>query len=333
VVPPGKSDEEAGERSVIRPSVDVCTLLEEDAGGDLDLQLRAGGDGLANLIHGWRIQKFDLALTGFTQQIRIGRIQIIGETEVEFCRGLGSDQLRQVYRAACKFPVTAFVVTKGLHPGDELLEEAEAADVPVLGSARTSSLVIGRLQRYLEDKLAPRIRVHGTQLDVYGLGVLLLGESGIGKSECALELIERGHRLVSDDVVEIKALRSSLEGTGPELLRHHMELRGIGIINIKDLFGVAAVSEDKPVELIVKLVRWQPGQAIERLGIDDSFYRLLDQDVPYIRMPVTAGRNITVMVEVAARNQLLKRKGYHPARALVDRLDRQASGESGDQTS
>lgn len=326
MVPPGKSDEEAGERSVIRPTVDVCTLVEDDAGGDLKLEVRAGGDGLGNRIDGWRIQKFALALTGFTQQIRIGRIQIIGETEIEFCRGLGSDQLRQVFRDSCKVPVTAFVVTKGLEPIPELLEEAEAHDIPVLSSERTSSIVIGRLQRYLEDKLAPRIRVHGTHLDVYGLGVLLLGESGIGKSECALELIERGHRLVTDDVVEIKALHSSLEATGPELLRHHMELRGIGIINIKDLFGVAAVSEDKPVELIVKLVRWQPGQAIERLGIDDSYYRLLDQDIPYIRMPVTAGRNITVMVEVAARNQLLKRKGYHPARALVDRLDRQASG-------
>ncbi len=325
--PPGTNEEEAGERKVIRPTVDVCTLLEEDAGGGLDLRLRAGGDGLDNRIDGWRIQKFALGLTGFTPQIRKGRVQIIGSTEIDYCAGLGSDQLRQVFREACRIPVTAFVVTKGLEPGKELLEEAEAHDVPVMSSTVTSSIVIGLIQRFLEDRLAPRIRVHGTQLEVFGLGVLLLGESGIGKSECALELIERGHRLVSDDVVEIKALRSSLEGTGPELLRHHMELRGIGIINIKDLFGVAAVSEDKPVELIVKLVRWRPGQAIERLGIDDSSYRLLDQDVPYIRMPVTAGRNLTVLVEVAARNELLKRKGYHPARTLVDRLDRKARGE------
>jgi HPr kinase/phosphorylase len=322
----GPHHEEAGERSVIWPTVDVRTLLEEDAGGDLGLELRAGEAGLGNRIEMWRIQKFGLALTGFLQQIRTGRIQVIGSTEIDYCEGLGADQRRQVFKAACLYPVCGFVVTKGLEPPAELLEVAEATAVPVLASRKTSSVVIGRLQRFLEDNLAPRLRIHGTLLDLYGLGVLLLGESGIGKSECALELIERGHRLVSDDVVEIRALRASLVGSGPEVLRHHMELRGIGIVNIKDLFGVAAVSEQRPIDLIVRLIKWQPGQAIERLGIDDQTYRLLDQAVPYIEMPVTAGRNLTVMIEVASRNQLLKRKGYHPARALVDRLDRQARG-------
>ena len=320
--------EEAGERSVIRPTVDVRTLLEEDAGGGLGLELRAGESGLGNAIQMWRIQKFGLALTGFTEQIRIGRIQVIGSTEVDYCAGMGSDQRRQVFRSACRFPVCGFVVTKGLEPPPELLEVAEELSVPVLHSKKTSSVVIGRIQRFLEETLAPRIRIHGTLLDLYGLGVLLLGESGIGKSECALELIERGHRLVSDDVVEIKALRAHLVGTGPELLRHHMELRGIGIVNIKDLFGVAAVSEQQSIDLIVRLIKWQPGQSIERLGIDDRNYRLLEHEVPYIEMPVTAGRNLTVMIEVASRNQLLKSKGYHPARTLVDRLDRQARGET-----
>jgi HPr kinase/phosphorylase len=323
--------EEAGERSVIRPTVDVATLLDEDAGGELGLELRAGAGGLSNRIEVWRIQKFGLALTGFTQQIRHGRLQVVGSTEVEYCEGMGSDQRRQIFGDACRYPVTAFVLTKGLEAPPELLEEADAHDIPVLASARTSSFVIARLQRYLEESLAPRIRVHGTHLDVYGLGVLLLGESGIGKSECALELIERGHRLVSDDVVEIKALRASLVGSGPELLRHHMELRGIGIINIKDLFGVAAVNDEKPIELIVRMVKWRPGQPIERLGIDDRTYRMLDQDVPYVEMPVTVGRNLTVLVEVAARNELLKRRGYHPARTLVDRLDRQARARRGEE--
>ena len=328
MAPSRKHQDEAGERAVNRPTVDVGFLLEQDAGGGLGLELRAGRGGLSNPIEMWRIQKFGLALTGFVQQIRRGRLQVIGSTETEYCEGLGHERLREVFRAACEVPVCAFVVTKGLSLPPELEEVADELSVPVLASKKTSSLVIGRLQRFLEEELAPRIRIHGTLLDAYGLGVLLLGESGIGKSECALELIERGHRLVSDDAVEIRALRSSLVGSGPELLRHHMELRGIGIVNIKDLFGVAAVSEAKTIELIVRLVRWQPGQAIERLGIDERTYRLLDQDVPYLEMPVTAGRNLTVMIEVAARNQLLKSKGYHPARVLVERLDRQARGEN-----
>jgi HPr kinase/phosphorylase len=158
---------------------------------------------------------------------------------------------------------------------------------------------------------------------VFGLGVLLLGEAGIGKSECALDLIQRGHPLVADDVVELRALTSELIGTGIERLRHYMELRGIGIINIKDLFGVAAVRERKTVELVVRLVRWQEGAAYERLGTEDRSYSVLDQQVPYIEMPVAPGRNVAILIEVAARNHMLKLEGYHPARSLVARLDQE----------
>src|SRR4029453_12631918 len=170
------------------------------------------------------------------------------------------------------------------------------------------------------DRLAPRAVVHGVLLDVYGLGVLLLGDSGVGKSECALDLVVRGHRLVSDDVVEIKRRGEQLVGTGPELTRYHMELRGVGIINVKDLFGVASVRLTKFVEYVIKLDPWKPGKRYDRLGLDDNGHEILGVNLPYVEMPVGPGRNLSVLIEVAARNHLLKLKGYHPARELARRL-------------
>jgi HPr kinase/phosphorylase len=178
------------------------------------------------------------------------------------------------------------------------------------------------VQRYLEERLAPRLRLHGTLLEVFGLGVLIMGESGIGKSECALEMIQRGHRLVADDVVAVKLLSQQvLMGSSTEALRHHMELRGIGIVNIKDLFGVAAVRNRKRIELVVRLVRWDEGRQYERLGIEERRMSLLGAEVPFVEMPVASGRNIAILLEVAARHSMLRRAGYNPGRDLVERLD------------
>ena len=157
-------------------------------------------------------------------------------------------------------------------------------------------------------------------LDVYGLGVLLMGDSGVGKSECALELVARGHRLVSDDVVEIKRRGDLLIGTGPEVTRYHMELRGLGIINVKDLFGVASVRLTKFVEYVIKLDPWKSGKRYDRLGLDENGFEILGITLPYVEMPVGPGRNLSVLIEVAARNHLLKLKGYHPARELARKL-------------
>jgi len=187
--------------------------------------------------------------------------------------------------------------------------------------------VIDAISRYLEDKLAPRVVIHGVLIDIYGLGVLLLGESGVGKSECALDLVVRGHRLISDDVVEIRRRKEVLIGTGPELTRYHMELRGVGIVNVKDLFGVAAVRMSKFVEYVIKLDPWKAEKRYDRLGLDEKLYEILGIELSYVEMPVGPGRNLSVLIEVAARNELLKRKGYHPARELArllgNRLKRQ----------
>ncbi|HMC82915.1 MAG TPA: HPr(Ser) kinase/phosphatase, partial [Candidatus Polarisedimenticolia bacterium] len=183
-----------------------------------------------------------------------------------------------------------------------------------------SSAVVEGIGRFLEERLAPRQTLHGVLLDLYGLGVLLLGDSGVGKSEAALDLVVRGHRLVSDDVIEVIRRGEVLTGSGPAMTRFHMELRGLGIINIKDLFGVAAVREKKDIELVVRLELRAEGKSYERLGLDDPTFNLLGISLPYIEMPVTPGKNLSVLLEVAARNQLLKHRGYHPAKELARRL-------------
>jgi HPr kinase/phosphorylase len=181
-----------------------------------------------------------------------------------------------------------------------------------------------RLSTILDSYLSARGVVHGVLMDILGLGVLVVGESGIGKSECALDLVVRGHRLVADDAVELRCrAQSFVIGSCPELTRHHMEIRGLGLINIQDLFGVASTRTSKRVELVVQLERWEPGREYDRLGIDDEFYETLGVRVPMVRMPVAPGRNVAILVEVAARNQLLRSRGHHSARRLVDRINRQ----------
>ena len=199
--------------------------------------------------------------------------------------------------------------------------EAEQAGLPLLKTPAATPTAIAKLTSILEDSLAERTVMHAVLLDILGLGVLIAGESGIGKSECALDLIVRGHRLVADDTVEIRRRAETiLIGTCPELTRHHMELRGLGVINVKDLFGIASTRSSKRVELVVQLERWDPTREYERLGLDDAFYEILGLRVPLMRMPVAPGRNIAILVEVAARNQLLRSRGHNAARVLADRL-------------
>ena len=200
--------------------------------------------------------------------------------------------------------------------------EGERADVPILRTPVPTAAAIGKLTAMLEDRLAHREIIHGVLIDILGLGVLIVGESGIGKSECALDLVVRGHRLVADDTVEVRRRSESIViGTCPELTRHHMEVRGLGLINIRDLFGVASTRTSKRVELVVQLDRWDQGREYDRLGLDDASYDLIGLKVPLIRMPVATGRNLAILVEVAARNQLLRMRGINAARELVARLD------------
>lgn len=306
--------------SCVIPTMAVRELLTDADAEPLGLTVRAGEHGLDNLVTRPRIQKPGLALAGFLEYIHSGRIQILGKSEMSFFQERPPAERARIMAQLCRQGASCFVVTGGVAVPDELIEVANRQDVPLLTTDLPTPATIDGLTRFLEDRLAPRIVMHGVLIDIYGLGVLLLGDSGVGKSESALDLIARGHRLVSDDVVEIKRLGDILVGTGPELTRYHMELRGLGIVNVKDLFGVAAVRLTKYVEYVIRLDPWKEGKSYDRLGLDDQSHEILGLELPYVEIPVGPGSNLSVLIEVAARNHLLKLKGYHPAKQLARRL-------------
>jgi HPr kinase/phosphorylase len=302
------------------PTMAVRELLTDDDAESIGLTLCAGEDGLANPVTRPRIQKPGLALAGFLEYIHSGRVQILGKSEMNFLYERPPRERERIMAQLCRQGASCFIVTAGLDVPADLLQVADDHSVPVLTTDRATSTTIDELTRFLENRLAPRQVIHGVLIDLYGLGVLLLGDSGVGKSECALDLIVRGHRLVSDDVVEIKRRGDILVGTGPELTRYHMELRGVGIVNVKDLFGVAAVRLNKFVEYVIRLDPLKEGKRYDRLGLDDQTHEILGVDLPFVELPVGPGRNLSVLIEVAARNHLLKLKGYHPAKQLARRL-------------
>src|SRR5262245_30439769 len=307
------------------PAVTVGGLLEarpETVG--LPLELLAGRRGLDRPITNPYIQKTGLALAGFHEYLQPGRVLIYGESEVRFLEGLDPSPRREALRPAFATAVPCVLLTGGLEPPPDLVTEAERAGVPLITTRIGTATAIGKLTALLEDRLAVREVIHGVLIDILGLGVLLIGESGIGKSECALDLVVRGHRLVADDTVEIRRRAASIViGSCPELTRHHMEVRGLGLINLRDLFGVASTRSSKQVELVVQLERWDQHREYDRLGLDEAFFEMLGLRVPLIRMPVAPGRNLAILVEVAARNQLLRTRGINAARDLAARLDAQ----------
>ncbi|MEO8432762.1 MAG: HPr(Ser) kinase/phosphatase [Acidobacteriota bacterium] len=291
---------------------------------DLGLRTVAGEEGFSRVISWGRIQRPGLALAGYEAFIKPGRIQILGESELNYLDTMPPILRADRIAAICALPVAAFVVTKGQDVPEDLIRECRGRGVPLLVSDQTTSVVIQSITRILEDELAPSTTVHGVLVDVYGMGVLLLGESGIGKSECALDLIQRGHRLVADDVVEIRKYpNGSLVGRAAEMIRYHMELRGIGIINIKHLFGVSAVRASKSIEMVIELERWDPAKKYDRLGLDGETYSILERPRPFLRLPVASGRNIALLIEIAARNELLKTQGYDAAKEFALKVDEQ----------
>jgi HPr kinase/phosphorylase len=314
----------------MQPGVTVSTLLKSrpEAFG-LPLELRAGAFGLDRVITSPHIQKTGLALAGFHEYLKAGRVLILGESEIQYLERLDEAARTRSLRLALTHDFPCILVTGGLAPHSDLIAEAEHARLPLLTTTVATPTAIAKLSSILEDSLAERTMIHGVLMDILGLGVLMVGESGIGKSECALDLIVRGHRLVADDTVEIRRRQETmLIGTCPELTRHHMELRGLGVINVMELFGVASTRSSKRVELVVQLERWDPTREYERLGLDEEFYDILGLRTPLIRMPVAPGRNVAILVEVAARNQLLRSRGRHAARDLADRLERTLRAET-----
>ena len=311
----------------------VQTQVKTLVGGDLEdlhLKLITGDDGLERAIARPRVQKPGLAFAGYYEYIKPWRVQIIGESETKYLQSLPPRLREKRVRDVTGLDVSCFVVTKGIVPLDEFRQECDKRGVPLFSTPALSSTTIIRITYRLEETMAPRITMHSGLLDVYGIGVLLLGESGIGKSECALDLVYRGHRLIADDMVVIRRHPNDvLLGYSNDLLRHHMELRGIGIIDIKDLFGVASTRDVKPIDLVVKLEKWAEGIEYDRLGIIGETYELLGVSKPYVRLPVASGRNLALLVEVAARNHLMKLQGYDSARDFTKRIDDEIARQSG----
>jgi HPr kinase/phosphorylase len=303
--------------------VPVATVLRDLAETrGVGLELVAGAGGVDRRITNPYPQKTGLALSGFDQYLREGRVLVLGESEIRFLESLSAVERLDVVGRVFLHDIPCIVVTAGFAPPAELTAEADRVGLPLLRSRGATPIVMARLSAALDTYLAARGVVHGVLMDILGLGVLIVGDSGIGKSECALDLVVRGHRLVADDAVELRSRAEAfLIGTCPELTRHHMEIRGLGLINVQDLFGVASTRRSKRVELVVQLERWDPAREYDRLGLDETHYETLGISVPMIRMPVAPGRNLAILVEVAARNQLLRYGGLNSAQRLADRLD------------
>jgi HPr kinase/phosphorylase len=304
-------------------SIRVGTLLN-DSQFDLRLELLAGETGLDRRVVSSRIQKPGLALSGFTEHIHKDRLQVFGNTELSYLETLKPEEQRDRIRALFGLPISCLIVTKNLPVSEMLRREANDARVPLLRSSHLSSTFIDNVERFLQESLTSTTSVHGVLIDVVGVGVLILGKSGIGKSELALDLVTRGHRLVADDIVDMRRRQGgSVYGSGSEIIKHHMEIRGIGIINIKDLFGVSAVRDRKKVEMVCELVEWDDKVEYDRLGLEEQKFSILDIEVPLLVIPVRPGRNLTTIVEVAARNHLLKLQGHHSAKDFQEKLSKQ----------
>lgn len=304
-------------------NVPVINLVR-DKQHQLHLKLLAGKKGLGKKITIPRIQKPGLALTGDVSNVHPGRIQILGKAEMRYLTSLAAKKQKSVIDRICSLDIACFVVTRNIEPPASLIKACGICNIPLFSTKLLTSTFVNRATRFLEETLASSTTIHGVLIDVFGVGILLVGQSGVGKSECALDLILRGHRLVADDIVNVKRQPpSTLYGAGSEIIRYHMEIRGLGIINIRDLFGISAVRERKRIEITVELSEWDPNAEYDRLGLDEARFTLLDVNVPMIQLPVRPGRNLSAIIEVASRNYLLKAGGHHSAREFQDKLGRE----------
>lgn len=262
-----------------------------------------------------------LALTGFVEVFTYKRVQLIGNTETAYLEQLTNTQRKRAIQSVLSFEIPCIILTENNKPPPELLEVSNEKGVSVFRTPFKTTRLMHLLSDYLDEQFAPQITVHGSLVDVYGIGVLFTGRSGIGKSEVALDLVERGHRLVADDVVKIsRKAEGILIGTASEMLQHHMEIRGLGIVDVRSVFGIRSIRLQKRVEVEVQLEEWQDSEEYERLGLDEMTTNILGVEIPAVKLPIFPGKNITVIAEVIALHQLMKIYGHHPAREFNERL-------------
>jgi len=263
------------------------------------------------------INRPGLALSGFFDYFPYERLQVFGKTEFTYIKKLGREKANRVLTEIFGKNICCAVITRGIEPVYGFSAIAEKMKVPVITTSMFTTKFISAAMIYLENRLAPKITLHGTFIDVYGVGVLAMGKSGIGKSEISLELIKRGHRLVADDLIEVRLLSDGrLSGRGNSIVQHHMEIRGVGIIDVRNLFGVGSIRDEQALELVIRLEEWEKGKDYERLGLEEMHEEILGVKVPRIVLPVKPGRNLSVIIEIAAMTQRLKSGGYNPAKEL-----------------
>jgi len=288
----------------------------------LDLRLRAlgGAAGLSRPIRHPRVQKSGLALAGHFMGVVPTRIQLLGETELAYIDSLGP-RASEAARGFFSLGLSCVITTRAIEPPKSLVQAAEATGTPLFASGTRSSHTVNAIHSVLDEMLAPRTQLHGVLVDVFGVGLLLLGKSGIGKSECAVDLVLRGHRLVADDIVECDWRPPGMVfGAPAPLLRNHVEVRGLGVLNVQDMFGVTSVRHRKRIDVVVRLVEWSDKEDYDRLGVDDAHHEILSTQLRLLTVPVRPGRDMGSILEMAARNELLRRSGRHPARRFIERI-------------
>lgn len=273
-------------------------------------------------IHSAELNRPGLQFVGFYEHFPHDWPQVVGLTEMSYLESLSEDVRRERLEAFFAYKIPCLIICRGMMPSDDMLELAAAYDVALLRTEIVTTRFVAQAMNYLNRCLAPRATLHGVLVDVYGMGVLITGESGVGKSEAALELVRRGHQLVADDVVDVcRITENRLIGESPETVRHFMEIRGIGIIDIKAMYGISAVLTSKTIDLVIHLEAWKEKKAYDRLGLSEDFTTIMDVRVPQLVLPVRPGRNVAVVIEVAARNYSLKQMGYSAAQELDRRLN------------
>lgn len=289
--------------------------LYEQHGKHLGLDLLAGASGLGRRINRPEVHRPGLSLTGYLKGFVSSRILVFGKQEIEYLKEVDSTTREMRLRHILTSKTPAVITARGSKPPKEMIAICDQGHIPLFRANATATNILSRITFYLLEEFCPSVTLHGTLVEVFGVGVLIQGESSVGKSEAALGLIERGHRLISDDVVRVKKKEGShLIGSGPELTRHLMEIRGIGIINVAHLYGAVCVRHDKGIDIIVKLEEWDDQHFYDRVGLDEKFIDILGSSVPYHILPVKPGRDVVLLLETIALNHRLKDMGYHSAK-------------------
>ncbi len=309
--------------------ITVATFFQ-DKSQELKLELVSGAEGMQRQIKVSEINRPGLQLTGYFEHFPAERIQILGIGEHTYLKSLSEKKQAEVLEKILSYKdIPCLILARGLEPLPELTRLSEKFKIPFFKTAIMTSQLMGGLIFYLENKMAPSTKLHGVLTRVYGLGVLIVGDAGIGKSECALELVKRDHMIVADDVVIIyRRSGGRLVGRGEEIIKHHMEIRGLGIIDVKSLFGIGYILDETNIELVIRLEDWKKHTDYERVGLEENYTSILDVKVPEVVLPVGPGRNLAVLVEIASLNQRLKHQGHYSAKELNQRLIKHMSSKT-----